>query len=80
MLNTIRVHIVGPLMARMGTMAAAALAPYVVNPDHRVAIGAGLAAVGCVAYDLVVSYLNRNIYANRKIAETIARELGGDRP
>ncbi|QMV02145.1 hypothetical protein GHV40_11935 [Devosia sp. D6-9] len=80
MLEMVRVHIVGPLMGRMGTMAATALAPYVINPDHRIAIGAGITATGLVAFDLVVSYFNRNIYANRKVAETIARELGGDRP
>ena len=77
MLEIIRRHVVVPLFERLGTITATAIAPLVASADLRIQIGAGVAAVGLVAYDLVVGYFNRKLLVNGAIADAIEGVLKG---
>lgn len=61
MLETIRMHVLVPLMGRVGTATATALLPFGVHAALAQQVGIGVTAVGLVTFDLVTSYLNRRI-------------------
>lgn len=78
MLKKIREHIIVPLMGRLGTMTATAIAPLLGVPDLRVQIGIAVTQVGLVTFDLVADFLHRRYVANETFNATVKTILEGE--
>ncbi|MFC3705917.1 hypothetical protein ACFOOL_14260 [Devosia honganensis] len=62
MLNTIKTHILLPLMGRVGTATAALLVGYGVQGDLAYQVGAYVIAGSALVYDLIADwYVNRRV-------------------
>lgn len=74
MLNTIRVHILTPLLTRLGTATATALLPLGVHASLAQQVGIGVTAVGLVMFDLTAAYLNRKALERHAVNKAIGAE------
>lgn len=72
-----REHIVVPMAARLGTIAATFLVSLGVDAELESQVGVVVAAVVLVMADLVIGYWNRKGYANRR-AEAEKERVDGD--
>lgn len=59
MLNTIRTHVLVPLLQRVGTATATVLIGYGLQADLSHQVGAFVVAGGGIAYDLIVHFMER---------------------
>ncbi len=59
MLNTIKTHVLVPLLQRVGTASATVLIGYGLQADLSHQVGAFVAAAGGIAFDLFVHFIQR---------------------
>jgi hypothetical protein len=78
MLAKVREHLIVPLMSRLGTALATAIAPFLGVPDWRIQLAIGLTQLGLIVFDLVADYLHRRFVANEMFHRTVSTILDGD--
>lgn len=59
MWETIKINILLPMLGRVGTSTATVLVGYGAHAEYATQVGTGVIALGLIAFDLAVSYLNR---------------------
>lgn len=76
--SNFREHVIVPLMGRLGTMSATAIAPLLGVPDWRIQLATGITQVGLVVFDLVCDYAHRRFVANETFNVAVKTMREGD--
>lgn len=80
MLHQLRVHVVMPLLARLGTAGALYLAPYLPSAEFSQQVELVIVAVLLLGWDLGVGYLNRKYAIDKKLERVLGDLLAGSNP
>lgn len=76
-METLRIHVLTPLLGRVGTFLSAGLIPLGVGADLAHQAGIAISVLGLVGFDLAVGYFNRRHLANRVFSATVENFLNG---